>query len=40
MKSLIAALALAITFGASAQAATSINGNAPDWVVKAFSQAE
>ena len=40
MKAILAALALAITFGSAAQAATQVSGNAPAWVVSAFSNAE
>ena len=40
MKTLLAALAFAIAFGASAQAATQVNGNPPAWVVNAFSNTQ
>ena len=40
MKTILAALAFAIAFGASAQAATQSNGNLPDWAVKAFERIE
>jgi hypothetical protein len=40
MKTLLAALAIAIAFGTTAQAATSVNGNPPSWVEQAFSKTE
>ena len=38
MKTILAAVALAIAFGASAQASTVSNGGLPDWAEKAFER--
>ncbi len=38
MKTVLAALALAIALSGVAQADTSNNGNLPDWARKAFEQ--
>ena len=38
MKTVLAALALAVVLASSAQAATNYNGNLPDWAAKAFEK--
>ena len=40
MKTILAALALAVTLAGAAQAAPNYNGNLPDWAAKAFEKVQ